>query len=31
MSTVRFIVENEAVHGTTLEVSGGIIGKGLAK
>ena len=31
MSTVRFIVENEAVHGTTLEVSGGIIGKGLSK
>lgn len=31
VSTVRFIIENEAVHGTTLEVSGGIIGKGLAK
>jgi len=31
MSTVRFIIENEAVHGTTLEVSGGIIGKGLSK
>ncbi len=31
VSTIRFIIENEAVHGTTLEVSGGIIGKGLAK
>ncbi len=31
MSTVRFIVENEAVNGTTLEVSGGIIGRGLSK
>lgn len=31
MQTVRFIIENEAVHGTTLEVSGGIIGRGLAK
>lgn len=31
MQTIRFIIENEAVHGTTLEVSGGIIGKGLAK
>lgn len=31
VNTVRFIIENEAVHGTTLEVSGGIIGKGLAK
>jgi 3-oxoacyl-[acyl-carrier protein] reductase len=30
-ATIRFIIENEAVHGTTLEVSGGIIGKGLAK
>lgn len=29
--TIRFIVENEAVHGTTLEIAGGIIGKGLAK
>lgn len=29
--TIRFIVENEAINGTTLEVSGGIIGKGLAK
>ena len=29
--TIRFIVENEAVHGTTLEISGGIVGKGLAK
>lgn len=31
VSTVRFIMENNAVHGTTLEISGGIIGKGLAK
>lgn len=31
VSTVKFIIENEAVHGTTLEISGGIIGKGLAK
>ena len=31
ISTIRFIIENEAVHGTTLEVSGGIIGAGLAK
>ena len=31
VSTVQFIIENEAVHGTTLEISGGIIGKGLAK
>lgn len=31
MSTVRFIIENEAVHGTTLEISGGVIAKGLAK
>jgi len=31
ITTVRFIIENEAVHGTTLEISGGIIGKGLAK
>lgn len=31
VSTIRFIIENEAVHGTTLEVSGGIIAKGLSK
>ncbi len=31
VATVKFIVENDAIHGTTLEVSGGIIGKGLAK
>jgi 3-oxoacyl-[acyl-carrier protein] reductase len=31
IATIKFIVENEAVHGTTLEISGGIIGKGLAK
>ena len=31
IATIKFIIENEAVHGTTLEVSGGIIGKGLAK
>ncbi|MDP3665766.1 MAG: SDR family oxidoreductase [Sediminibacterium sp.] len=29
--TIQFIIENEAVHATTLEVSGGIIAKGLAK
>jgi 3-oxoacyl-[acyl-carrier protein] reductase len=31
VKTIVFIMENESVHGTTLEVSGGIIGKGLAK
>lgn len=31
ISTIKFIVENNAIHGTTLEVSGGIVGKGLAK
>jgi len=31
IATIKFIVENDAVHGTTLEISGGIIGKGLAK
>ena len=31
VATIKFIMENEAVHGTTLEISGGIIGKGLAK
>ncbi|MEO6733644.1 MAG: SDR family oxidoreductase [Ferruginibacter sp.] len=31
IATIKFIVENEAIHGTTLEISGGIIGKGLAK
>jgi len=31
VSAIKFIIENEAVHGTTLEISGGIIGKGLAK
>ena len=31
VATIKFIIENEAVHGTTLEVSGGIISKGLAK
>ena len=31
VATVKFIIENDAVHGTTLEISGGIIGKGLAK
>ena len=30
-TTIRFIIENEAIHGTTIEVSGGIIAKGLAK
>ena len=31
ISTIKFIIENEAVHATTIEVAGGIIGKGLAK
>lgn len=31
LSTIRFIIENEAIHGTTLEIAGGIIAKGLAK
>ena len=31
LSTIKFIIENEAIHGTTLEVAGGIIAKGLAK
>jgi 3-oxoacyl-[acyl-carrier protein] reductase len=31
IQTIRFIVQNDAVHGTTIEVSGGIIAKGLAK
>ena len=31
VATIKFIMENEAVHGTVLEVSGGIISKGLAK
>ena len=31
IATIKFIVENNAIHGTTLEVSGGIVGKGLAK
>lgn len=31
MNTIKFIIENEAIHGTTIEVSGGIIAKGLAK
>lgn len=31
VSTVQFIIENEAVHATTLEISGGILSKGLAK
>ena len=31
LSTIKFILENEAIHGTTLEVAGGIIAKGLAK
>lgn len=31
VATIKFIVENDSVHGTTLEISGGIIGKGLAK
>lgn len=31
VSTIKFIVENNAVHGTTLEIAGGLIAKGLAK
>jgi 3-oxoacyl-[acyl-carrier protein] reductase len=31
VSSIRFIIENEAIHGTTLEIAGGIIAKGLAK
>lgn len=31
LSTIRFIIENEAIHGTTLEIAGGIIAKGMAK
>ena len=31
VATVKFITKNDAMHGTTLEVSGGIIGKGIAK
>ena len=31
ISTIKFIVENEAVHGTTIEVAGGIIAKGISK
>lgn len=31
VSTIKFIIENESIHGTTIEVSGGIIAKGLAK
>ncbi len=31
IQTIKFIVQNNAVHGTTIEVSGGIIAKGLAK
>ena len=31
IATIKFIVENNAIHGTTLEGSGGIVGKGLAK
>ncbi len=31
VSTIKFIIENESVHATTLEISGGIIAKGIAK
>jgi 3-oxoacyl-[acyl-carrier protein] reductase len=31
IQTIKFIVQSNAVHGTTIEVSGGIIAKGLAK
>ena len=29
--TIRYIMENEAIHGTTIEVSGGIIANGISK
>ncbi len=31
IKTLKFIIENNAVHATTIEVAGGIISKGLAK
>ncbi len=31
ISAINFIVENEAVHGTTLEIAGGVIARGMAK
>lgn len=31
IQTIKFIVENDAVHATTIEVAGGIISKGLSK
>ena len=31
VNTIKFIIENDAIHGTTLEVAGGIIAKGIAK
>ena len=31
INTIKFIIENEAVHATTIEVAGGIVSKGLSK
>lgn len=31
INTLKFIIENDAVHATTIEVAGGIISKGLSK
>jgi 3-oxoacyl-[acyl-carrier protein] reductase len=31
LHTIRYIMENEAIHGTTIEVSGGIIANGISK
>ena len=31
IQTIKFIIENDAVHATTIEVAGGIISKGLSK
>jgi 3-oxoacyl-[acyl-carrier protein] reductase len=29
--TIEWIITNEAVHGTTIEIAGGLIGKGVAR
>jgi 3-oxoacyl-[acyl-carrier protein] reductase len=31
VSAIQFIIENEAIHATTIEVSGGILSKGISK
>ncbi len=31
INTLKFIIENDAIHATTIEVAGGIISKGLSK